>query len=339
MAGMLVIGTLGQGQGTPATAVSEDQINAGLQVLQNTGNPTPLFATTVKGSKSNSDNILGATQPLPNVTGSGKSDGGSPPVVLSANLNLSKSNINKAIQGRGDEALAVGVITLPGAMSFKQGPEKKEEEKRIAAGQYEVWLFNIDEYATPILAMFSLETGDPTDEVLSVDAQALIEAISDEFTHAQGIPCLLGDEYAAAILLNVLASMLEEAEETAPSAPDVTLKKTLDGALRVEQEATYILTIANEGQGPTTSVIIVTDVLASELAFVRAKGTGWSCAGGQAVTCTTTDSLAPNQSNTIQITVKVRAGPGTNITNCALVNTEGDANPANNRRCHTGTVQ
>lgn len=121
--------------------------------------------------------------------------------------------------------------------------------------------------------------------------------------------------------------------------PDLTLRKTLNGALKVEQEATYLLRVTNVGQSPTTSVIIVTDVLPSGLAFVRANGTGWSCTGGQVVTCTTRDALAPDQSNSLQITVRVQVRQGTKIINCALVTTVDDAKPNNNRDCVTETVQ
>jgi uncharacterized repeat protein (TIGR01451 family) len=125
-----------------------------------------------------------------------------------------------------------------------------------------------------------------------------------------------------------------------PPPPDLALAKLLDGQLRVEQEATYVLRVANVGQGPTTSPIIVTDPLPPTLRFVSASGPGWSCsAQGQNVTCRSAGPIAPGQTSTILLRVRVAAPAGTQITNCATVETAGDANPANNRGCHTGTVQ
>lgn len=121
---------------------------------------------------------------------------------------------------------------------------------------------------------------------------------------------------------------------------DLALAKLLDGVLRVEQEATYVLRVTNVGGSPTTSSIRVVDPLPPQLRFISATGMGWSCsASGQNVICTSTGPLAPNQSSTILLRVRVAAPAGTQITNCAVVETAGDANPLNNRGCHTGTVQ
>jgi uncharacterized repeat protein (TIGR01451 family) len=125
-----------------------------------------------------------------------------------------------------------------------------------------------------------------------------------------------------------------------PPPPDLVLVKLLDGQLRVEQEATYVLRVANVGGRPTTGPIVVSDPLPSGLRFVSASGPGWSCAAqGQNVTCRNAGPIQPGQTSTILLRVRVAAPAGTQITNCATVETAGDANPANNRACHTGTVQ
>ncbi|MCS7274393.1 MAG: SpaA isopeptide-forming pilin-related protein, partial [Candidatus Bipolaricaulota bacterium] len=125
-----------------------------------------------------------------------------------------------------------------------------------------------------------------------------------------------------------------------PPPIDLTLAKLLDGVLRPEAEVTYVLRVTNVGGAATRAPIRVTDPLPPQLRFVSATGAGWSCSvSGQNVICTSTGSIAPNQSSTILLRVRVVAAPGTQITNCATVETEGDANPANNRGCHTGTVQ
>jgi uncharacterized repeat protein (TIGR01451 family) len=121
---------------------------------------------------------------------------------------------------------------------------------------------------------------------------------------------------------------------------DLALVKLLDGQLRVEQEATYVLRVTNGGGGPTSGPIVVSDPLPAGLRFVSASGPGWSCAAqGQNVTCRAAGPIQTGQTSTILLRVRVAAPAGTQITNCATVETAGDANPANNRSCHTGTVQ
>jgi uncharacterized repeat protein (TIGR01451 family) len=121
---------------------------------------------------------------------------------------------------------------------------------------------------------------------------------------------------------------------------DLALVKLLDGQIRVEQEATYVLRVTNVGGRPTTGPIVVSDPLPAGLRFVSASGPGWSCAAqGQNVTCRNAGPIQPGQTSTILLRVRVAAPAGTQITNCATVETAGDANPANNRSCHTGTVQ
>jgi uncharacterized repeat protein (TIGR01451 family) len=121
---------------------------------------------------------------------------------------------------------------------------------------------------------------------------------------------------------------------------DLALVKLLDGQIRVEQEATYVLRVTNVGGRPTTGPIVVSDPLPSGLRFVSASGPGWSCsAEGQNVTCRAAGPIQPGQTSTILLRVRVAAPAGTQITNCATVETAGDANPANNRACHTSTVQ
>ncbi|MCX8103780.1 MAG: DUF11 domain-containing protein, partial [Candidatus Bipolaricaulota bacterium] len=125
-----------------------------------------------------------------------------------------------------------------------------------------------------------------------------------------------------------------------PPPIDLTLAKLLDGVLRPEAEVTYVLRVTNVGGAATRAPIRVTDPLPPQLRFISATGAGWSCSvSGQNVICTSAARLAPAQSSTILLRVRVVAAPGTQITNCATVETEGDANPANNRGCHTGTVQ
>ncbi|MBI1729030.1 DUF11 domain-containing protein [Candidatus Acetothermia bacterium] len=319
------------------------QIKAGLGVLQDMGKPTPLLkTTTVKGSKSNSDGRLGSSRPVENVTVS-------PDLNLFHTIKTTKSNTFRTILGIGEDEAPVGVINL---MSAKiavgdPGPDDpptqpiKKPTKRIPAGQYGVGLLMIAGESTPLLAMFPLNTDEPAELVVSVEADALLLALGDEFTDAQGIPCLLGDEYMSAVLLNLLASLLEPDTSTL----DLALQKTLDGTLKAGQNSTYTITVTNSSGTPTTGTITVTDSLPSTLIFGSINASGFSCLTfGQQITCTTSAILAPSQSTTIQITAQVKGGeggvaPGTDIRNCAKVSTAGDTNPDNDQGCITATVQ
>jgi uncharacterized repeat protein (TIGR01451 family) len=332
IAGLLAIGSLGQGQGTPAMDVSEQQVTAGLRVLQQQGNPTPIQTTTVKGSKSNSDGRLGYTKPAPNVSGNG-------PLIMTSNLNLSKSNVNRTAHDIGADEESVGILELQRPMNPKKGQDK--DKRLIPAGQYSVGLFKISDNESPILAMFNPINDAPAVFALSLDAAALIQALSDEFTDSEGIPCLLGDEYTAAILLNLLGSELEENTSTL----DLSMQKSLDGTLKAGQQVTYILRILNVGGASTTSAITVTDSLPSTLIFGSLTGNGFSCFSfGQQITCTASTVVASGASLELQITAQVKGGeggvaPGTDIKNCAKVSTAGDTNQDNDQGCITATVQ
>ncbi len=124
-----------------------------------------------------------------------------------------------------------------------------------------------------------------------------------------------------------------------PGAPDLALRKLLEGELRANQEAVYVLQVANVGNASTTGPIQVVDTLPSQLSFVSASGTGWTyTVMGQTITATYLGALAPGSTATLAIKVKVLAQPGTQVTNCATVTAPGDNNPANNQGCHTSTV-
>ncbi len=113
--------------------------------------------------------------------------------------------------------------------------------------------------------------------------------------------------------------------------PDLTLTKAANGPFLVGQPASYTVTVTNRGNGPTTGLITVTDVVPAGLTVVSATGTGWTCSiSGQTVTCTHPGPLAPNGSLTLTINVTPTAAAIPSVTNTASVATPGDANPGNN---------
>lgn len=121
---------------------------------------------------------------------------------------------------------------------------------------------------------------------------------------------------------------------------DLALTKLLEGQLRTNQEAIYILRVTNVGTATASGPIQVVDTLPPSLSFVAAAGAGWTCSVlGQTVTCTHPGPLPPGGTLALTLRVKVLASPGTGVTNCATVAAAGDANPANNRDCRSGVVQ
>ncbi len=74
---------------------------------------------------------------------------------------------------------------------------------------------------------------------------------------------------------------------------DLALDKTGSGPFVAGQDATYLLTVQNNGPSDTVGPIVVTDAVPAGTTFVSADGPGWDCAlaTGQ-VTCTRAAGLA-----------------------------------------------
>ncbi len=97
---------------------------------------------------------------------------------------------------------------------------------------------------------------------------------------------------------------------TAVTAPDVTPLVSHVGDFAVNSNGVYSIKVTNNGSGPTTGNITVTDTLPAGLGFVSNTGAGWSCAAGaqnaQIVTCTYTGAaLATGISSSFTLTVSV----------------------------------
>jgi uncharacterized repeat protein (TIGR01451 family) len=100
--------------------------------------------------------------------------------------------------------------------------------------------------------------------------------------------------------------------------------------LKSGQQATFELVVTNQGTGPCSAPIQVTDALPPGLTFVTGGPPPWTCVGP---TCTYNLALAPGQSGLLLTTVNVTAPPGTSVKNCAGVKHPQDTNPANNEVC------
>ena len=112
-----------------------------------------------------------------------------------------------------------------------------------------------------------------------------------------------------------------------PPTPNLVVVKSGPSTATVGTNFNYTLTVNNTGLAASTGTITVTDNLPSELSYVTFSGSGWTCSAvGQAVTCTTTTSIAANGSSTIVLTVNPTTAPasGLPVKNTAYVTGGGD---------------
>ncbi len=121
--------------------------------------------------------------------------------------------------------------------------------------------------------------------------------------------------------------------------PDLSIIKSHIGDFVAGEAGTYTLVIRNIGSQPTTARVTVTDTLPTGLTYVQAAGTGWDCdATGQAVQCTTDQSLTAGASSTITLTVGVGGGAGPTVLNTASVSCADDELLANNSSSDVANV-
>ncbi|MEU8587480.1 hypothetical protein AB0C59_10840 [Streptomyces sp. NPDC048664] len=87
--------------------------------------------------------------------------------------------------------------------------------------------------------------------------------------------------------------------------PSLTITKHHTGHFEKGRKGTYTLTVANNGSGPTSGTVTVTDALPPQLRAVSISGAGWTCTLAT-LTCTRDDVLDPGSSYPpITLTVKV----------------------------------
>jgi uncharacterized repeat protein (TIGR01451 family) len=122
-------------------------------------------------------------------------------------------------------------------------------------------------------------------------------------------------------------------------APDLAISKSHVGSfIQGQTGATYTLTIANVGSGPTSSAVTVTDSVPTGLTPTAISGSGWTCTLGT-VSCTRSDALAGGLAYPpVTLTVDVAANALATVTNTASVATARDTNGANNSASDPTTV-
>jgi choice-of-anchor C domain-containing protein len=101
--------------------------------------------------------------------------------------------------------------------------------------------------------------------------------------------------------------------------PDLTIAKSHSGNFSHGQVgATYTLTLANNGAGPTVGTVTVTDTLPVGLTATALNGGGWSCVLAT-LTCTRTDALGAGLSYpAITLTVTVSNSAPASVINTAV---------------------
>ena len=126
-----------------------------------------------------------------------------------------------------------------------------------------------------------------------------------------------------------------------PVFADLQITKSATSGFAVGQNATYSLSVKNNGPQSASGTITVSDTLPSGLSYVSASGSGWACSAvGSVVTCTNAGPVANGVTmNAITLTVSVASGAVPSVTNTATVtDTTFDTVPANNTSNVTKTV-
>jgi len=126
---------------------------------------------------------------------------------------------------------------------------------------------------------------------------------------------------------------------------DLTVTKTHDDPVQAGADATWHVTVTNDGADTAVGTFEVTDAIPAGTTFVSASGTGWTCTGTTTVTCVHGDDseqLANGASLpvlTIVTAVPATTAAGTTLTNTAhATDRTYDPDLDNNDATSTATV-
>jgi uncharacterized repeat protein (TIGR01451 family) len=121
---------------------------------------------------------------------------------------------------------------------------------------------------------------------------------------------------------------------------DVDKVHDAEDGLFAGQNATYVVSVGNDGTLPATDTVVVTDVLPAGTTFVGASGgLDWVCSeSAGTVTCFSQEDIAPGeQLDDIRIIVHLTS-VSSPLSNTASVEVTGESNPANDEATDTGEV-
>jgi uncharacterized repeat protein (TIGR01451 family) len=138
--------------------------------------------------------------------------------------------------------------------------------------------------------------------------------------------------------LNVIVNITVTASFAINKA-DLTVPMSHAGSFMQGQTgATYTITAANSGTGPTAGTVTVTDILPSGLAATAMTGSGWSCSVRN-LTCSRSNAQpAGTNYPPITLTVTVATSAPATLTNIVTVSGGGEANTANNSASDLTTI-
>ena len=159
-------------------------------------------------------------------------------------------------------------------------------------------------YYTPSLTCTNAASGSPTQLPTNLAATSYV------------IPSIAFGDSISCVFTNSKSGPLLAVTKSAP-AP----------ALKVGGDSAYTLTVTNSGALAASSAQIK-DLLPSNLTFVAAAGTNWSCGSvGSLITCNFSGgSIAPSGSSTVTVTVTAAAAAaGASVTNYASIDPTGGA--------------
>jgi uncharacterized repeat protein (TIGR01451 family) len=128
---------------------------------------------------------------------------------------------------------------------------------------------------------------------------------------------------------------------TVPPLVDLAVTKSHTGDLAVGTDATWTLSVTNDGPTDDPGPITVADTVPSGLRPLTGTGDGWSCAlAGQVVTCTDDGGLAMGATSTITLTTAVLPSAYPSVVNTATVTSPAeDTNPENNAATDIAPVE
>jgi uncharacterized repeat protein (TIGR01451 family) len=177
-----------------------------------------------------------------------------------------------------------------------------------------------------------------------IEAQTVVCHRNDPLAQQQSYPALTITVNVGPVALtttNIATASGGGDTQPSPSGPDPTtiagrpqltiIKSHPDPVIQGERGLPFSLLVSNNGSGPTTGTVTVTDMLPAGLALVDASGSGWNCViAGATATCSRSDALTQAQSYpAIQIRADVAAG-ATSTVNDATVSGGGDTTPNDN---------
>jgi large repetitive protein len=122
---------------------------------------------------------------------------------------------------------------------------------------------------------------------------------------------------------------------TVQPAVDLVASVSRAGPFVAGVQGTYVLALTNKGPSAAGAVTL-TDTLPTGIAFVSAKGTGWTCKAG--IICSL-PSLAAGASTSVTVTVLIDLATGAQVINSFSATTANDVNTANNTATDQTTVQ